>query len=303
MLLSVAICTWNRAGLLRQTLEGLSRLRIPEGVRWELLVVNNNSTDETDQVVASWRGKLPVRELHESRPGKSNALNLAVQEALGEYILFTDDDVLVDPDWLVGYHEAFRAHPDAAIFGGPILPWFAGNPPAWLARTFHLIGYAFASLDLGPAPIQFAGHNVPFGANMALRMKEQRRYRYNPELGPRPGSALRGEEITLVKAMMAGGLSGWWVPGAKVRHYIPEHRQTVSYVRGWYQGWGDFLARDQAPPPARFTFLGRPLWLWRQLVTSEARYLVARVVSPPEVWVQELTAAGTAQGRFASYRR
>ena len=298
MRLTVVICTWNRAALLRQTLASISQLRVPDGVQWELLVVNNNSTDETEQAIASWAGRLPLRMLVEPRPGKSHALNRAVRDAAGDYILFTDDDVLVSPDWIQAYCEAFRADPDAAVFGGPIVPWFAGDPPAWLVRTFRQIEYAYAALDLGDAPVQFGGHDVPFGANMALRAREQRGYQYNPELGPRPGSGLRGEEITLVKAMLAAGARGWWVPGARVRHYIPPERQTTAHVREWYRGWGNYLARTEPRPPGPRLF-GRPLWLWREVLGAELRYRVGRVLSPPEVWVEALKQAGTARGRFA----
>jgi glycosyltransferase involved in cell wall biosynthesis len=302
MKLTIAICTWNRAALLDQTLSSISRLRIPEGVEWEVLVVNNNSTDRTEEVLGNWASRLPLRTLRERRAGKSNALNFAVREATGDYIVFTDDDVLVDPEWLGAYYEAFQAHPDGAVFGGPILPWFAGDPPAWLARTIHLIGYAYAQLDLGNRPIQLGGDDVPFGANMAMRMKEQRSRQYDPALGPQPGSALRGEEITLIKAMLAEGATGWWVPEAKVRHYIPEDRQTVAYVRRWYQGWGNYLAHTQTPDP-HVSVLGRPLWLWRELFTAELRYRLTRLVARPEVWIEALKTAGTAQGRFAYRRR
>src|ERR1700738_3055719 len=95
---SVAICTWNRARLLGQTLESFVRLRIPEGVSWELLVVNNNCTDDTDAVIERHAGSLPIRRLYEPTPGKSYAHNLAIAEAQGDLVLWTDDDVIVDPE-------------------------------------------------------------------------------------------------------------------------------------------------------------------------------------------------------------
>ncbi|HEX5387021.1 MAG TPA: glycosyltransferase [Gemmatimonadales bacterium] len=300
MKLSVAICTWNRCDMLRQTLERMIQLEVPPEVSWELLVVNNNSSDGTDGVVAAFDGALPLRALTEPTPGKSHALNRAVAAATGDYILFTDDDVLVDPRWLAAYVEAFRRWPDAAVFGGPIEPWFAGDPPPWLARTFHQVEYAFAALDLGGEPRPLGGFDVPFGANMAMRMKEQRERRYDPRLGPRPESGLRGEEITLVKQLLAEGAHGWWVPGARVKHYIPAARQRVSYIRDWYHGWGEYLARTS--PAAGGTALGgRPLWLWREMLESECRFRLRRLVARPEVWVEDLKAAATAWGRFRAY--
>jgi glycosyltransferase involved in cell wall biosynthesis len=300
MKLSVVICTWNRCELLRLTLERLTELEVPGGAEWELLVVNNNSTDDTDSVITSFLERLPLRALREPTPGKSHALNTAVREAQGDYLVFTDDDVLVHRDWLVAYAAAFQRWPDSAVFGGPIEPWFAVPPPPWLGRVFHQVEYAYAALDLGPEPRPFAGHDVPFGANMAVRRQEQLRYRYDPALGPRPGSGLRGEEITLVKQMLKDGITGWWVPEARVQHHVPAHRQSVRFIREWYRGWGEYLA-STLPPRPHASLAGRPLWLWRQVVESELRFQVRRHTARPEVWIEDLKQAAYSWGQFRLY--
>ncbi len=300
-LITVAICTWNRSALLRATLERMTELAVPAGVTWELLVVDNNSTDDTRNVVAAFESRLPIRCLFEPTPGKSNACNLAVRESRGEYILWTDDDVLVAPDWLSAYCRAFARWPDAAVFGGRILPWFPGNPPRWLARGFHEVEHAFAALDLGPDPLPLGGDRLPFGANMAIRSKEQRLHRYDPALGPRPNSGLRGEEITLVRGMLAAGATGWWVPDAKVEHYIPVDRQTVRFLKLYYRGWGEWLGHGDAPADRR-TLLGRPLWLWRAVVETRIGYIARRLLAPPEVWLRDLKLASAALGQFTARR-
>ena len=93
MHITIAICTWNRCKLLGQTLEQMTRLEIPPHVQWELLIVNNNSTDATSAMVASFSRRLPIRERFEPRPGLSHARNRALTESQGDYILWTDDDV------------------------------------------------------------------------------------------------------------------------------------------------------------------------------------------------------------------
>src|SRR6266852_3488848 len=132
MQITIAICTWNRADLLRQTLEGMTRLLIPPEIDWELVVVNNNSTDATATVISEAANRLPIHGRFEPRQGKSHALNLAASEARGEYIVWTDDDVLVDQHWLAEYVAAFQRWPDASFFGGPIEPWLAAPSPVWL---------------------------------------------------------------------------------------------------------------------------------------------------------------------------
>src|SRR6516165_2736912 len=121
MFVTVAICTRNRAGSLRRTLESLAALQIPGDLTWEIVIVHN-STDHTDDVINKYLERLPVRRVLETRAGLSNARNQAVDTAKGEYIVWTDDDVIVDPGWLSAYAAAFRRWPEAAVFGGRIKP-------------------------------------------------------------------------------------------------------------------------------------------------------------------------------------
>src|SRR5690349_14907686 len=96
MLITVAICTFNRAESLRLTLDSLLRMQVPADLTLEIVVVNNNSTDHTDDVIGEYVGRLPVRRELEPRAGKSNALNRAMDVAQGDYIVWLDDDVLAD---------------------------------------------------------------------------------------------------------------------------------------------------------------------------------------------------------------
>ena len=298
--ITIAICTWNRSELLRQTLEQMTRLHIPSAVTWEVLVVNNNSTDATDAVVDSFRDRLPVRRLFQPTPGKSHALNLAVKEATGDYILWTDDDVLVDEQWLAEYCRAFDRWPDAAVFGGTIEPWFAGSPPDWLRRTVHRLRGVYAVHQLAPAPAPLTADLLPYGANMAVRTANQRLFAYDTSLGPRPDSPFGGEETALVRAMLASGEKGWWVPGARVRHFIAEHRQSIRYVRNYFRGYGRALVRNERAPSGRTVF-GRPLWLWRQLVEGEVRYRLRRFTRKPEIWIEDLKSVGMHRGQFLEF--
>src|SRR5258708_18628298 len=99
MHITVGICTWNRCELLTQTLSRLRTLAVPPDVDWEVLVVNNNSTDRTDAVVDSFVGRLPIRRLFEPRPGVACARNRVLREGRGDCVLWTDDDALVDENW------------------------------------------------------------------------------------------------------------------------------------------------------------------------------------------------------------
>jgi len=295
MKLTVAICTWNRAPLLQQTLEAMTHLRVPAGASWELIVVNNNCTDGTDDVVASYIGRLPLRPCHEPTPGLSRARNHAVRAATGDYILWTDDDVLVDESWLESYHRAFRRWQEAAVFGGRVDPWMEGKPPSWLVQILPRVGSAFATVNLGNEPLPLGEARLPFGANMAIRTTEQRRHLFDPDLGVGPNRRMGGEETAVIQAILAEGHTGWWLPDAKVQHYIPEHRQTVRYLRSYFSGYGEYCGREihsQSGP----RWFGQPRWVLRRLIESEVRYRLKCLICRPGAWIDDLISASTARG-------
>ncbi len=129
MKITVAICTWNRHELLRKTLAEMTKLTVPPEVEWELLVVNNNCTDDTDDVIGEFEKQLPLKRIFEEKPGLSHARNCAIEHASGELLIWTDDDVLVDANWLVEYVKGAEAWPDASFFGGTVDPWFEIGTP------------------------------------------------------------------------------------------------------------------------------------------------------------------------------
>jgi glycosyltransferase involved in cell wall biosynthesis len=298
MRVTVAVCTWNRSQLLQQSLEHMTHLIIPPALDWELLIVNNACSDGTDRVIAAFFPRLPLRRLFEPNPGLSHARNLAVREASGEYIVWTDDDALVDETWLAGYVEAFHRWPDAVFFGGPVRPHFAFPPPAWLARAWPVPAHAYAMRDFGDQPLLLTGGNcIPFGANYAVRMSEQRRHPYDPNLGHRQKRRIGGEETRLVRELLAEGRDGRWVPGAAVRHYIPLERMTTGYIRTYYGGHGWSLVLPGSTGAERFRLLRIP-WRICSALIREASYRWHRVLSPPAVWMRHLIRASKAWGRL-----
>jgi glycosyltransferase involved in cell wall biosynthesis len=109
--LTVMICTWNNAVQLDRTLTSFGSCRIPAGITWEVIVVNNDCSKTTDSVVANHLGTLPVVLVHEPLPGLSRARNRGLQAARGKLVVFTDDDVTVREGWLEAYWEALLPAP------------------------------------------------------------------------------------------------------------------------------------------------------------------------------------------------
>jgi glycosyltransferase involved in cell wall biosynthesis len=290
---TVAICTWNRASLISRALEQLTRIEQPRGP-WELIVVNNCSTDETERVLDGFMDRLPLRCVFEPQPGLSHARNTAVRHATGDYMVWTDDDVLVDSGWLAAHERAVDRWPEAAVFGGPVRPRFEGTLPSWLSDTWREAGDAFAMRELGGEPFELDSRRVPYGPNFAVRMKEQKKFPYDPNLGRKPGGGTLGEETTVIRAILAAGGTGWWVPDAVVEHWIPKERQTLSYLRSYYALVGrTFYRWDPHGAPMLW---GRPQWLWRQTVRAEIAYAFARLSGNPERWMKALVDVSILRG-------
>ena len=215
-------------------------------------------------------------------------------------MIWIDDDVRVAPEWLRGYEAAFAQWPQASLFGGAILPEFESHPPAWLKRSWHLCDSAFAArrIPAANAPILLADNYPPYGANYALRTAAQRRFRYDARLGVRPGTWMRsGEETAVIQAVLASGATGRWVRSAVVHHIMPPERQSVGYIRAYYEGAGRLSVlkchRKGSPPApaAGLRDLGRVIWL-------QVKYRTLRAFWNSERWVPALVAAAVARGKW-----
>jgi glycosyltransferase involved in cell wall biosynthesis len=242
--ISVIVCTHSRPHALRALLETVCALDLPGGLSWEILVVDNEPAekDANEAVASSFAGRLPLRFVREPAPGLCRARNRGVREARGRHICWTDDDTLLDRSWLSAYARAFARHPEAALFGGRILPRLEPPTPGWFARGVHAwpIAYVVAHRDMGDAegPIGMEDGRLPWGANMAVRAEEQKRHLYDLELGLSPAHNRTGEETDLTWRILREGGTGWWVPDSKVDHLIPADRQTRDYIALYYERGG-----------------------------------------------------------------
>lgn len=232
--ITVIICTRNRASQLSSVLDSACRLTVPSGLVWEFIVVDNGSSDNTSKVVSGYADRLPIRCIREENPGLSNARNCGVASAEGQYICWTDDDVLIDPGWLAAYASAFKRHPEASVFGGKVIPFLEKPTPAWFEKYKNdwPLTSLLAHRDFGDdvIPLSFVGIKIPWGANFAVRTSEQKLHRYNPDLGVSPKHRRVGEETDVIYHIFKSGGHGWWVPESKVTHIIPTKRQTLRYL-------------------------------------------------------------------------
>jgi GT2 family glycosyltransferase len=230
---SIVIATYNRAGDLAETLASLAGLR-PCG-SWEVVVVDNNSTDTTRSVVenAAQTFPAPLTYVFEKEQGRSPALNAGIRRARGEIIVTTDDDVRVGKDWLDRAAAALDSC-NCDYVGGRVLPIWGGPRPAWLPDRGGKHWAVIALLDYGAEPIEF-GARVPLGVNMAFRRSAfDRAGLFDARTGRKAGTLLGQEVREWCIRARAAGVRGYYAPEMVVHHIIPAARLNKRYFRRWF---------------------------------------------------------------------
>jgi len=247
--LSVIICTYNRADSIKEILDCLSFQEFIEN--FEIIVVDNNSQDNTKSLVGSFELKFngKLRYYFEPKQGKTYALNLGIKESRGEIIVFIDDDCLVDKDHLFKIDQAFQEYgAEIGIVGGKILPlWGKVTKPEWIIDLKS--GWWSNSFFNGPMGIFDYGDkpfiidhgrgihsNVTFfGANTAIRKKLLDQYGYfNNEKRV-------GEDTEMCLRLFEAGIKGLYAPQVIVRHKIETEKITPEYFYHWYYLRGKLL--------------------------------------------------------------
>ncbi|TWU44334.1 UDP-Glc:alpha-D-GlcNAc-diphosphoundecaprenol beta-1,3-glucosyltransferase WfgD [Novipirellula aureliae] len=261
--ISVIICTWNRCDLLRQTLQAFGGLCVSADVEWELLVVDNASTDNTHEVVTEFQDLLPVRYVFETRQGKSNAANRAVRESSGKILAWTDDDALVSSDWLTQVLTVFEAT-QADIIYGRVEPWWETQSPAWF--TEQMSG-RFALLDHGDeCRVMSPEEGYGYGVNYAFRRSVFKLIGpFAPDLGPNGGLGFGGEDTLLFRKAHEHQLRVVYSPDVLIKHFIPRERCNRSYFRRrQWRGSRDELRMMRLRHGAPKGMLGLPRYRYRQ---------------------------------------
>jgi glycosyltransferase involved in cell wall biosynthesis len=233
---SVVICTRNRSAALREACLGALACTSPDG-GWELVVVDNASTDDTLTVaraVEQERADL-VRVVQEAEVGLSAARNAGIRSARGELILFLDDDALPAPGWVRAL-AAGLGEPRVLCAGGPVEPVFRGELPVWFSGRY--LPY-LTVWDLGPKPVRLAYNEYPRGANIGFRREAFDRFGpFSPHLGRRGASLLSCEETELCLRLERGGGEILYVPEARVRHLTNVTRLTPRWLERRFAAQG-----------------------------------------------------------------
>lgn len=294
------ICTWNNCQLLGSALTALAKCDIPEGLEWEVVVVNNNSTDSTEEVVHSFTRLLPIAYVYERRQGLSWARNAGLARASGRLAVFTDDDVKPCEGWIASYWSAFQEKPSGFYFGGPIISEFEGTAPDEALLRFA--PFSVKGLHWGDAPKILGNGECFIGVNWACPLEAVRAlggFNVHMGLNPSSGKVRVGEETYLMKQLSLRGFSPWYVPGAWVRHNVPARKCTLKHIAERAEAGAAYLAL--ADPPrldSTPTLGGVPRWMYRRAVELWLRWLKTRLSGQKayEEYVEFRSMLGTMRG-------
>lgn len=274
MEISVVLCTYNRSEGLQKVLSNLARLTLPECSSCEVIVVDNNSMDDTKAVVEEFSRTRPgfFKYVLESRQGKSFALNTGIGLAKGKIIAFTDDDVELDRDWLVEITKAFESFDCIGIGGKIIAVWNCQKPRWYVESGPYKLMEAIVRLDLGEQPLEL-GKPV-WGANMAFRRTVFEKYGlFRGDLGPNSENSIRGEDSEFCWRLLRGGEKVMYAPKVVVYHPVEEKRTKKNYFKSWYFDYGRALVRTGDIPEQAICYFGVPRYLFRQYVEASAKWL------------------------------
>ncbi len=277
---SIIISTYNRSEMLKTTLNSIRNLYVSDDMSWELIIVDNNSNDNTRNVVKEFSAtnKIRTKYIYEIKQGKPYALNSALKIAKGNIIAFTDDDVILEKHWLVNIAKAFKKT-DAICIGGKVLPKWEQSPPKWLGKELY---GCIALLDLGNEYLRLTEPTL-WGVNMAVKSSI-----FKKGLQFNTGLPLhRGEDTEFVKKVISMGQKVYYCPHVIVYHCIPETRMKKSYFRNWKYEQGKFRAILMGKCTNK-NIMGVPLFAIRLMAKKMFRYVWLQISAPSEAFIEQV---------------
>ena len=265
--LSVVLCTWNNSKRLSVTLAAISLCRVPEALEWELVLVNNNCSDNTDSVIRCFSSGLPIVCVHEKGQGLSRARNTGLKAANGRLIVFTDDDVTPSVGWIDAYWRSFSQRAREAFYGGPIESEFEGARPK--EDLLVVAPWSVKGLDWGREAHILADHERFAGANWACPAEALiAAGGFDENLGLDGSSKVVkvGEETDLMMRLQDRGLEPWYIPEARIKHFVPANKCRLRHIAARTEAAGYVWARyrpdhDMDSVPAWMYKVGVKLWL------------------------------------------
>ncbi|MFP5221213.1 MAG: glycosyltransferase [Acidobacteriota bacterium] len=282
MKVSVIICTYNRADSLGRTLASLAPGNVPNDC--EVIVVDNNSSDHTQQVLREYQERYPVvfKCSIERKRGKAAALNHGIRVSQGEILAFTDDDVVLPANWIEEIVKAVDAHPECDIFGGRVVPVLSegGSFPDWIhwEDPYNVAEGPLVDHNNGDSVRSYHefGMCVPVGANFFIRRRAIDKYGYYIENNAGTNDPATAEDSVWSNKAKNAGAAMLYVPTVVVSHVTDERRLSkkffVQYARTSAKACRANTPGDQDSPCRLFNV---PWWFYRKLLNAFGIYMLS----------------------------
>jgi glycosyltransferase involved in cell wall biosynthesis len=286
---TVAIPTYNGEQRLPEVLECLRSQINVESLAWEVLVIDNNSSDRTADLVQRYQADFPVpiRYYLELEQGAAFARKRAIRESQSELIGFLDDDNLPAPNWVSAAYQFGQTHPNAGAYGSRITGAFEVEPP----HNFQRLLPYLAITQRGANPLCYHRHRKILPPSAGLVVRKQAWLSCVPEqtiLGGRtPGSMLTGEDTEVMARIHQSTWDVWYNPAMELTHKIPKERLERAYLIPFFQGigLGRYVTRMLSVAPTH-----RPLMLWVYMA-NDLRKIVLHVLKHRRTLSTDLVAA------------
>jgi len=283
--ISVVIATYNRASILPTALQSILNQDSTDAT-YEVVLVDNNSTDNTPEVAGSFitQAKGRLRYILEARQGVSYARNAAIERSRAPIIAFFDDDVQVAPNWIATIKRTFSQYPDVDCIGGKVLPLWQVNRPAWLTRA-HWAPLALQDYGDEITVVDFNNPRCLISANLAVRRAALNEVGiFRPELQRVKDGIGSMEDLELLMRLWSAGKRTMYVPDLIAQTPVPAERLNKSYHRRWHRGNGHFYAMLRSPEMERSSagrLLDIPAHLYRQAIQASLSWLKKTILRDP----------------------
>ncbi len=302
---SVIICSYNRSASLKDTIESLVKQECDWDSVAEIIIVDNNSTDGTEKLIRSYATSFKTRLIYlkEKRQGKSHALNLAITTSRGDVLVFTDDDVILDPKWLNEIMRSFKEN-EIDVLGGRTLPLYSAQTPEWVRQNqFHLSG-PIVSYDYGEDTIDYSSGKIPkfIGANVAFKKDLfVAAGLYNIDLGV--GRGIFGEDTEMFLRIVRLGKRVFYNGKALVWHTVDPKRMTLKYVARWFFQYGKTTAvLNMMEGKEKLALVGRiPRYLFGEIMLKFVQLLLS--MFQPKSFLKCWCALNSHLGMMAGYAK
>jgi glycosyltransferase involved in cell wall biosynthesis len=288
---TLLVCTFNRSADLQEMLETALAQDTDGSFTYEVLVVDNNSTDGTRRVVEDLigQGHANLRYVFEPRQGKGFALNAGLAAIRSQIYTIADDDFILPRTWVRRIVEGFRQHPDASFVSGKVLPLWPGDVPAWAAATEHWSALALA--DYGDQPfVADENRQVCLLACSFRRRDVDAVGGYRSTLGVSKDLIGGVEDLEILQRLWKAGRKGVYLPDLSFQHKVPASRLTKAYHRRWHMGHGRFYARlrDERFERSKGRLFDVPLHVFRQSGSAALAWMTWQIRRRPrEAFTEE----------------